>query len=167
MKTPSHASTGIWHRLKPWRRRGSLLLAIASLGLLLGGCNEIFRAYQFTLTGTISLASGATASGPIVVELYHKQTGEGTLQQPLLFVSSFKLDKPGPLRQEIEFPVTADRTGLVVYAWHDGDGDGSLCAIGVSDESAGLIDVQGFPKREVTLALTLDQACLGPEALYP
>ena len=142
-------------------------LILLCLLLSLMGCNQTFRFYEFELKGKVSLASGTQDPGSVVVELYHKQTGEGTLQQPLLFVESFKLDKLGEFSKTFEFPVEENRKGLVVYVWHDRDNDGTFCAIGQASEFSGIVDVTDFPKRTVTLNLSLDKSCLGVEALYP
>lgn len=133
----------------------------------LAGCNQTFRLYEFTLKGKVALKKGTKGSGKVFVELYHKETGVGNLSQPLLFVKSFTVDNLGDFSETIEFPVVEERSGLIVYAWQDQDGDGSLCSLSKRDELSGLAEVSGFPKRTVNVTLTLEHACLGPEALYP
>ncbi|TNE47066.1 MAG: hypothetical protein EP343_21205 [Deltaproteobacteria bacterium] len=158
MKTPS----------RTLRYHVGWVLALGiSLGIFLGGCNQILEEYEFSLEGSIASVSGAGESGTITVELYHAESGEGTLKQPLLLVTSFKLEAFGNFSQTVKLPVVADRKGLVVYAWVDADKDGALCTPEKRDEGSDLVVVDDFPQRTVKVSLSLGNLCQGPEAMYP
>lgn len=149
------------------RIQRAILLSLALLLLFWSGCNTTEQYYVFKVEGSVSLPKGTKPTGKIIVEMYHKESGTGTLKQPLLFVTSWTPSDPSALSKEVTFPVLPDRTGLVVYAWHDRNGDGALCQPTKQDEEAGAIVVNDFPTRTVRIKLELGQMCAGPEAFYP
>ncbi len=146
---------------------GWVLLLGIGFGILLGGCNQVLEEYEFSLEGTIASVSGAGESGTITVELYRAESGEGTLKQPLLLVTSFTLEAFGNFSQTVKLPVVADRKGLVVYAWVDADKNGALCTPEKRDEGSDLVVVNDFPQRTVKVSLSLGNLCQGPEAMFP
>ena len=99
---------------------------------------------------------------------HHAESGAGRFTHPLGEFAAFpELGEPGAeLRVTARAPVD-EGEGLVVYAWLDVDGDGILCAPGVTDEPAGLVEVDLFPAHALSFTLTLTATCSGPEALYP
>lgn len=145
----------------------ALVLAFSGLFGVLAGCNQTTRYYAFSLEGSITLASGQSPDAPVVIELYHARAGEGELAYPLRKFAEYKLDKPGPFKlDKIEYPTDLGE-GLVIYAWLDQNKDGALCSPTTREEPAGLIEATAFPARTITVNLTLQQLCLGPEAFYP
>lgn len=143
------------------------LLTLAALALT--GCiNDDLTLYEFELRGTVTIGAGLPTTGALNLELHHAQSGAGRFTHPLgEFAAAPQLGKPGA-----ELSVTArapvdEGEGLVVYAWLDVDGDGILCAPGVTDEPAGLVEVDEFPAHALRFTLTLTSPCSGPEALYP
>jgi hypothetical protein len=135
------------------------------LGLLLAGCaSETTSLLQVELTGVITL--GTEAGGDVRVDLHHASMGEGDLEHPLGPIESFWTTLGQDFEHALEYP-TDDGTGLVVYAWLDRDEDGVLCAPGVDDEEAGLVEVADFPAWTVDVEVELTDLCEGPEGLYP
>lgn len=144
-------------------------IALTTLMLALTGCiNDDLTLYEFALRGTVTVAAGLPTTGPLNLELHHAQSGTGRFTYPLGQFAAFPdIGKPGA---ELDLTARApidEGEGLVVYAWLDVDGDGILCAPGVTDEPAGLIEVDEFPAHALRFTLTLTSPCSGPEALYP
>jgi len=139
-----------------------------TLGLVgLGGCiNDDVHLYEVTLQGSVAVAEGAPSDGRIIVELRHESSGEGTLAYPLRPISKFEVDGVGDFEEIVLVPED-EGTGLVVYAWLDADGDGTLCAPGGAQELAGLTVVDDYPAHSLEVALVLAQPCAGAEILYP
>lgn len=144
-------------------------LPIALAALLLAGCiNDDLTLYEFELRGTVTVAAGLPNTGALQLELHHAESGTGRFTYPLGQFAAFpEVGSPGA-----ELTVTArapvdEGHGLVVYAWLDVDGDGILCAPGVADEPAGLVELDDFPAHTLRFTLTLAAPCSGPEALYP
>jgi len=147
------------------RRLTSILLA----ALALTGCiNDDLTLYEFELSGTVAVADGLPAAGALHLELHHAESGAGRFTHPLGEFAAFpEVGSPGAeLTVDARAPIDEGR-GLVVYAWLDVDGDGILCAPGVEDEPAGLVEIAGFPAHSVRFTLELAAPCSGPEALYP
>lgn len=145
------------------------LTATLLAALLPGACvNDDLTLYEFTLRGTVTVAAGLPAAGALHLELHHAESGAGRFAHPLGEFAAFPdVGSPGA-----ELSVTArapvdEGQGLVVYAWLDVDGDGILCALGVDDEPAGLVELAGFPAHNIRFTLELAEPCSGPEALYP
>jgi hypothetical protein len=142
-------------------------LSLAALAL--ASCiNDDLTLYEFELRGTVSVAPGRPTSGALHLELHHAESGEGRFAHPLGEFAAFPdAGEPG-----VELTLTArapidEGQGLVVYAWLDVDGDGILCAPGVDDEPAGLVELTDFPAHALEFSLVLASPCAGPEALYP
>ncbi|MBA3548398.1 MAG: hypothetical protein H0T76_18095 [Nannocystis sp.] len=142
---------------------------ITLAALALAGCiNDDLTLYEFELRGTVSVADGLPTTGDLHLELHHAESGAGRFSYPLGQFAAF----PDVGSPDAELTVTArapidEGNGLVVYAWLDVDGDGMLCAPGVVDEPAGLVEVDTFPAHALRFTLTLTSPCSGPEALYP
>ena len=141
-------------------KRLSLLMA-----LLLAGCaSETTALLQVELTGAVTL--GAETGGDVRVDLHHASMGEEDLEHPLGPIESFWTVLGQDFEHVFEYP-SDDGSGLVVYAWLDRDGDEVLCAPGVDDEEAGLVEVADFPAYVVDVEVELTDLCEGPEGLYP
>ncbi len=144
-------------------------LLTAALVLAVPACiNEDTRLYELDLRGQVTVAAGQPASGRLQLELHHAEGGTGMFAHPLgLFAEFSDVAAPGEiLAVRARVPID-EGTGLVVYAWLDVDGDGVLCAPGVTDEPAGSIELADFPAHALTFSLELGTPCVGPEALYP
>lgn len=147
------------------RRRTALLLAALAPGACI---NDDLTLFEFDLRGTVTVAAGLPATGALHLELHHAESGAGRFAHPLGEFAAFPaLGNPGAeLSVTARAPVDEGR-GLVVYAWLDVDGDGILCALGVDDEPAGLVELTPFPVHRLRFTLELAHPCSGPEALYP
>ena len=130
--------------------------------------NEDVQLFELDLRGRVTVAAGLPASGELQLELHHAQGGSGRFAHPLgMFAEFADAGAPGEtLAVEARVPID-EGTGLVVYAWLDVDGDGILCAPGVTDEPAGLVELADFPAHTLEFSLSLTTPCVGPEALYP
>ena len=132
--------------------------------LLLAGCaSQTTTLLEVELTGVVT--AGA-AEGDVEVQLHFAEQGVGELAHPLGEIERFEASLGVGFAHAFDYPPD-DGTGLLVYAWHDADGDGVLCAPGVDDELAGLVEVEEFPAFAVEVELELDLACGGPEGLLP
>ena len=125
--------------------------------LLLAACIPTETLYEVQITGSVS--SGVDA--PIFGEVLLAQVGEGALAHGMVWVEDFELDGPGAVSLTTVVPGYGE--GLALYAWQDTDGDGLLCALGGDDEPTGAGFSDDFPSTAVTIDVTLDAACLGPE----
>ncbi len=137
-------------------------LAIA-LTLLLAGCvNGDLVLQVIDVSGDVA----SPESGDVHLELHHAERGDGELAHPLGPIDALTLDSPGPFEHELLYPSSEGR-GLVVYAWQDLDGDGVLCAPGADPEPVGAAWFDEIPEDAFALSveLTLDVECLGPERL--
>ena len=147
----------------------AVLRCLTLAALAFTGCvNDDLTFYEFELRGTVSVGGGLPDSGALHLELHHAESGAGRFTHPLGEFAAFpELGEPGAeLRVTARAPVD-EGEGLVVYAWLDVDGDGILCAPGVTDEPADLVEVDLFPAHALSFTLTLTATCSGPEALYP
>ena len=106
------------------------------------------------------------SAGEVEVSFFQADRGEGELSTPLAWVDSLWVADPSDWSHTLLYPEDAGE-GLVVYAWEDADGDGIFCGVGAEGERSGLVEVEDFPAFEVSVTLTLDAVCLGPEGLYP
>lgn len=150
-------------RGRPWPTL-TLSLALAASACI----NEDVLLYELDLRGQVTVADGLPASGRLQLELHHAEGGAGRFAHPLgLFAEYADVGAPGDTLELSARVPTDDGTGLVVYAWLDVDGDGILCALGVSDEPAGLVELSDFPAHALEFSLVLASPCAGPEALYP
>ena len=149
------------------RRDRSWQIWLAST--LVGACiNEDTTLYELELRGQVAVADGLPASGAVQLELHHAQGGVGEFAHPLGEFAEFAdVGAPGDMFTVRARVPTDEGSGLVVYAWLDVDGDGILCAPGVDDEPAGLVQLDGFPAHALGFTLSLATPCVGPEALYP
>lgn len=147
---------------RPWP---AIVLLLASQGACI---NEDIRLYELELRGRVTVADGLPASGELQLELHHAEGGTGRFAHPLgMFAEFADVGAPGEtLAVDTRVPLD-EGSGLVVYAWLDVDGDGILCAPGVSDEPAGLVELADFPAHTLDFSLSLTTPCVGPEALYP
>ncbi len=135
------------------------------LTLLLTGCaSDVTTLLEVTVTGVVTV--GDEQGGDVEVVLHHASMGEGDLEHPLGPIESFAATLGEDFEHVFDYP-TDDGTGLVVYAWLDRDEDGVLCAPGIDDEEAGLLEVDAFPAYTVDVALELTDLCEGPEGLFP
>jgi hypothetical protein len=138
--------------------------ALLLLPLLLAGCaSDTTTIYEVEVSGVVTWGD---AAGPVEVQLHVEEAGEGELTHPLGEIDRFATALETPFTFALDYPWD-DGRGLVIYAWHDLDGDGVLCAPGQADEPAGLIVVEDFPAHTVDVALELVPPCQGPEDLLP
>lgn len=134
------------------------------VSLLLTGCvSSTTTLLEVELTGVVSVEN---TQGPVEVQIHHAEQGEGELAHPLGEIARFWTSAGSEFTYEFDYPMD-EGTGLVLYAWLDRDDDGVLCAPGVDDEEAGLIEVDLFPDHVVEVAFDLAVLCEGPEGLYP
>ena len=148
-----------------WLRRWLFLLL--PLGFFsLQGCNTVLETYQFTVQGTLSVSQGNPVGGLIILDFFRAETGEGILKQPLLRFAQSKVFKLGDFQVPVEYPMGMGK-GLVIYAWFDANSDSKLCTPNAQNEYSTLVEIKDFPRRVIKVNLTMDQRCLGPEALYP
>lgn len=140
----------------------------AGLALALSGCiNVETHLYEVELEGMVAVAPGAESSGAVHLEFHVAQTsGSGALAHPLGKFDARTLPGIGPVRETLLYP-RDEGSGFVVYGFLDIDGDGLLCAPGQTNEPAGVAEVDGFPAHSLSFSLLLDDACAGPETLYP
>ena len=111
------------------------------------------------VSGTIDGGSDGVLYG----EVHHARSGEGNLSYPGGLIEDFPVDDDGTFWLEVMVPIE-EGAGLAVYAWEDVDGDGALCGLEQSDEFAGA-DVSETLSDELVFAVTLTEACAGPEVL--
>ncbi len=147
------------------------LTAALTMALFVGApacINEDVRLYELELRGQVTVADGLPASGRLTLELHHAEGGTGMFVHPLGLIAEFAdVAAPGePIELSARVPID-EGTGLVVYAWLDVDGDGVLCAPGVTGEPAGLVELGALDSHELEFSLELTTPCVGPEALYP
>ena len=138
-----------------------VLVAIAS-GC--GGDHEP-RVERVQLSGSITVPDGAEDVGTVYVSLYHAWALEGELRHPVDFIEAFET-RVGAFTHEFDYPVDLG-DGLLVYAWIDDDGDGTLCTPTARGERAGLVEVANFVPGPVTANVQLAVPCAGPEWFYP
>ncbi len=147
--------------------RHVLMIAAAAATLCAGGCvNEDVTLYGVRVTGRVQVAPEFESAGVVQLGLYFASAGEGELAFLVDEIELRELGAPGSVDEWFLVPLD-EREGLLVYAWLDVDGDGVHCAVGGAEEPAGLVAVDDFTDHAVSFALVLDQACAGPEALYP
>ena len=132
----------------------------AALGL---GCSSLSSERRVVLSGTVETIADDTA-GTVAFSAHHAWLGEGLLRHPMAFVDEVSVDVPGAFSLTVDVPLDEGGEGLVLYAWHDRDGDGILCSMnGDRDEVAGAVWVPDWPTYEAVLSLRLEDACAGPE----
>lgn len=137
------------------------------LALGLNACvNDDVRLYEVELHGSVAVADGFASGGVLHVELHHASTGSGGLGYPLREIAEIELDNIFEFREAFLVPMD-EGEGLVVYAWLDADGDGTLCAPDGAPEPAGLIELTDYPAHAIAFDLVLTEACAGAESLYP
>jgi hypothetical protein len=157
------------------RARPYLLTSLLSLTACVNGD---FRFHEVAVEASISIApefdTPELRDGADVhfqAHLAVSNPGEGVLEHPLGEFERWVELAPdaGPVElAERTLLVPLHRgDGLVLYAFLDIDGDGVLCAPDSAPEPAGLIELTDFPTFDAQVELVLDQACKGPEALYP
>lgn len=136
------------------------------IALLAAGCvNGDVHLYEVRARGRATVAAGQ--AGKLRLELHVARfKGPGALAHPLGVFAERTPASLDPIDETVLYPSDTGE-GLVIYGWLDRDGDGILCAPGVRDEPAGIVEVKTFPAHEVDFTLPLDRDCAGPEALYP
>ena len=140
---------------------------VVSVLFLASACSSISDERRISLGGVIETTDG-DAAGTVHVSVHHGWLGEGLLRHPMAFIDRDTVEAPGSLDLVFDVPTDAGGEGLVVYAWHDRDGDGVLCSIdGDRTEHAGAVVVETWPAYAATIGLTLDTPCAGPETFVP
>ena len=141
----------------------------AALALILGfgSCiNVDTQLYEVNIRGTIKTDENTPQSGKVYVELRYARSGEGALSHPLSPISEFVLDGLGEFEERALIP-TDEGEGLVIYAWLDSDGDGTLCGLKAAPEPAGLLAFEMLASHDLKIELLLTEPCAGAESLYP
>lgn len=140
----------------------------ALLGLaLFTGCSSVANQRRILLDGTIETADDDTA-GTVHISVHHAWLGEGALRHPMGFVQATTVAAPGAFEARFDVPTDEGGEGLVLYAWHDRDGDGVLCAMdGDRRERSGAVVIDGWPTYAATLAVALTETCAGAETFVP
>lgn len=149
------------------------ILAQILVASLIGCINDDIALYETQLSGQVTVddalgGDAILAGATLVLEAHHavRAPGQGDLETPLGLMETWTLAMPAAIERTILVP-SDDGDGLVVYGWLDRDGDGVLCALGVTDEPAGVVEIVEYPAHSVTFTLTLDSPCAGAERLYP
>ncbi len=138
-----------------------------ALTLSLSSCiNVDTHLYEVNIHGTINLAENAPQSGKVHLELRHATSGEGALSHPLSPITEFVLDSLGDFEESALIP-TDEGEGLVIYAWLDSDGDGTLCGLEAAPEPAGLLAFEIPDSHDLEVELLLTEPCASAESLYP
>lgn len=131
------------------------------------GCSSITNEKRVTIDGTIETVAG-DLDGEVHISVHHGWLGEGLLRHPMAFVDRTVVQGTGAFEVSFDVPMDEGGEGLVVYAWHDRDGDGVLCGIdGDRAETAGAAALAEWPAYTATVRLDLDEACAGPETFVP
>lgn len=135
--------------------------------LLLGGCSSVTHQRRVDLYGTLGTADADT-EGTLHLSVHHAWLGEGALRHPMAFVAGATVGAPGSFEATFDVPTDDGGAGLVLYAWHDRDGDGVLCGIdGDRSERSGAVAVDGWPTHSARVALVLTETCAGAETFVP
>ena len=91
--------------------------------------------------------------------------GEGDLRYPAAeFVVNFST--AGEFSWTVDVPISAEASGLLIYAWQDLDGDGIFCGLDGSEEFSDLVEVEDYPVFEAVVELQLEQLCQPSEKLW-
>jgi hypothetical protein len=144
------------------RRR--ILAAIAGM---LTACSSVTNQRRITVDGTTETADADT-TGTMHFSVHHAWLGEGALRHPMAFVGATSVDAPGAFEVRFDVPTDEGGEGLVLYAWHDRDGDGVLCGMsGDRRERSGAVVIDGWPTYAATVALELTETCAGAETFVP
>ena len=137
---------------------------VSSLGI---GCSSITNEKRVRIDGRIDTTDDLPG-GVTYVSVHHAWLGEGLLRHPMAFIDATTVEQPGDLDVTFDIPMDAGGEGLVLYAWHDRDGDGVLCSIdGDRGERTGAVAVTPWPTYSATVELTLAVPCAGPETFAP
>ena len=118
--------------------------------------------FEVALSGTID---GVGDEADVWVEAYYQSIGSGELATDIFLIDAFRVSGGGAFDYELLYPVDRGR-GLFVYAWADLDGDGALCAPGVTHEPVGGVGIDA-PTEEPAdeLQISLGALCTAPERL--
>lgn len=142
---------------------GAALLSAAPLG----GCSSVTSLQRIQLDGTAETADADT-TGTVHLSVHHAWLGEGLLRHPMGFIARTTVDAPGAFSATFDVPTDTGGEGLVLYAWHDRDGDGVLCGIdGDRTERSGAAVVESWPTHAATLTVALTETCAGAETFVP
>lgn len=152
----------------PFARDIGIALALT---LSLSSCiNVDTHLYEVNIHGTINVNvdvdEDTPKSGKVHIELRHANSGEGALSHPLSPITEFEIEGLGDFEESVLIP-TDEGKGLVIYAWLDSDGDGTLCGLGATPEPAGLLAFDVLDTHDVEVDLLLTEPCAGAESLYP
>lgn len=130
---------------------------------LLVGCSSITYDKRITLEGIIETGDADT-TGTTHISVHHAWLGEGVLRHPMGFVASTTVNAPGSFEVVFDVPTDEGGEGLVLYAWHDRDGDGVLCSLdGDRTELSGAVEVTPWPAYAASVDVMLTEPCAGPE----
>ena len=141
--------------------RSSAVVFLAA-GLCLG-CSSLSTERRVVLQGSVETAD-ADADGVVFFSVHHAWLGEGLLRHPMALVDRMQGGAPGAFSLTVDVPTDEGGEGLVLYAWHDRDGDGVLCSVdGDRTERSGAVRVSDWPTYEATVSLELEEPCAGPE----
>lgn len=144
----------------------ALLLALLVSGASTG-CSSVTNQTRVRIDGTVETVSG-DIDGDVHISVHHGWLGEGRLRHPMAFVDETVVDGTGAFEVSFDVPTDEGGEGLVVYAWHDRDGDGVLCGIaGDRTERSGAAALAEWPAYTATVRLDLDEACAGAETFVP
>jgi hypothetical protein len=146
-----------------WARTTLLVALVAIMSGCAGDAEP--RIERVQLSGQITAPEGVQSSGTVYVSLYHAWALEGELRHPVEFIEAFET-RVGSFSHDFDYPIDLGE-GLLVYAWLDADGDGTLCTPTVRGERAGLIEVVDFVPGSVAADIQLTAPCAGPDWFYP
>jgi len=140
-----------------------LISPLLALLLCCAGCwSSDVLLFEVDLGGTVDETAPETS---VWVEAYYQSIGSGELETDIFLIDAFEVVGGGDFSHQLTYPVDGGR-GLFVFAWADLDGDGALCAPGVTDEPVGGLRLDR-PTEEPAdeLQLVLDGLCTSPERL--
>ena len=142
-------------------------ICLMALAAIAGGCagDADPQVAPVQLSGNITIPDGAESTGTVHVSLYHAWALTGDLRHPVEFIEAFET-QVGSFTHEFDYPVDLGE-GLLVYAWIDDDGDGTLCTPTDRGDRAGLIEITDFVPGPVSADVELYVPCAGPDWFYP
>ena len=143
------------------------IMMMGFIGALVFACSEAPPPTPVAVELSVEiLAPEAVApSATVFLSVYHAWAGEGDLRHPLEIIESFQT-KLGTSTFRFNYPVEGG-DGLVVYAWVDTDGDGIHCTPTARRDLADLAEISKFPSEQVSVSLSLEAPCAGPDWFFP
>jgi len=132
-------------------------LVVSVLGL---GCLDADVLYEVEVSGSVH----SDDEGPVELWFLHDEWGEGTLETRYMVIDALWLEDATTFSQVLQVP-QGSGSGLSVYGWQDTNRDDEHCRPGTDPELSGMVEADEYPAHAVTVSLTLETPCEGPEGL--